>query len=73
MYQWILLIEKKICIALGEGLTDGLNKIKAIKAEAKYSVNITKFRKKIRLSLHSSAVIECAATKKCCYKKPNFV
>ena len=50
VYQRTLIIKKDI-LDLGEGSTDGIDNA-AITTEAKYSVNNTKSKKKICLSLH---------------------
>ena len=47
----MLLYRKKDILVLGDGLTNGLDDT-VIKPEAKYYVNITNTRKKIRLSLY---------------------
>ena len=55
VYQWMPITKKKDILVLGDELADGLNDT-LITAEAKYFINITKFRKKICFSRHHSLV-----------------
>ena len=54
IHQSILIIGKKDNLVLGEGSTDGLDNT-TLTARVKCSVNITRSRKKICLSLHYNA------------------